>query len=351
MPFLAAAAPFITAGAGALGASATTAGLIGAGAATIGGLAASNQAKSQAGQAAQAAQVDIDKLNSQVQAIAKQNAALSAQLEAEMTPEVPQLRTASNQAILAGIGPNATEDATMKALMARLGTDAIPEVSATQIRPGLLSEAIVASRQQLAQGSQLPQDVRNAVARAAMAKSGTVASGAGVGLGRDIVARDLGLTSLDLLNQRLNNAAQIGSLESGVQQFNAGQLNNVALANAANKGANASNFLNQIQMLNQITGNQYNRALAAGQYGNSIAMPNVGLDPTAVANIVSGNATNASKALSNQANISGAQGNNYLTLAGQLAGYGFGTKAANPYSIDTSVGSGYSPAPYSFTGK
>lgn len=60
---------------------------------------------------------------------------------------------------------------------------------------------------QLALGSAIPADVQDQVIRNAL--EGSAASGFGVTPGgRGLVARDLGLTSLDLLNQRIGTAMQ-----------------------------------------------------------------------------------------------------------------------------------------------
>lgn len=254
-------------------------------------------------QAGQASQVDVAALDEQTRRIAKQNALDSAALEQQLTPEVPQLRTAANTGILAGLTPTAGEASATSLLQSQIG-----QPVAGDINPGLLNEAVAKARSDLALGGQLPQELQNLVTRTALAHAGAVGGG-GLGLGRDIAARDLGLTSLGLQKDRLLQAASLGGQEAGVQQFNVGT-----------HFQNANNLLQQIQMLQAISQGQYGRQLAAGQFGQSIQQPITGLDPTAVANVTVGNQNNQAKYLANQANIQGQQGNNYLALAGNLLG-------------------------------
>lgn len=318
MPFLALAGPI----AGALGASAGTAGLIGAAGSVAGGLLANSQAKKVAGQAANASQVDIDALDAKTREIAKKNALQSAELERQLTPEVPQLRTAANQGVMAGLAPSASDQAAESFLLQSLGHPA-----ASQLNTPLLRAAIAKAHSDLALGGELPLDVRNMVARRAASTAGTVAPG-GLGLGRDITARDLGLTSLDLSNQRLQNASQLGGQELALEGENA----NLGFNNAAHA-------LNIVQLLQQLSGARFGRNLAAAQYGESIQRPVVGLDPGSVADVTIGNSNNRGAALANQANIAGQSSQNLFNFGGQMLGYGllngFGgtaTQAPKPYS-------------------
>jgi len=219
-----------------------------------------------------------------------------------MTPEVPALRTAANNAVLAGVGTSTTDDYT-RGLLSQMA-----EGKVSNAQTPLLQAAIAKAKADLAMGGNISGETQNAVTRSALAKAGTVAPG-GLGLGRDIVARDLGLTSLDLEQRRLVNASQLGGQELQAAQFGT----NTAFNNNAN-------LLNAVQLLNAGQGNQFNRNLAAAQYGQSIRQPIVGLDPGAVANIAVGNANNASAAQTNQANIAGQQSQNYMNLAGQFGG-------------------------------
>lgn len=303
--------------------------VIGAGAS----LYSSNKAQQAVKDAANSSKVDINALDEQTRAIAKRNALDSAALEAQLSPEVPQLRTQANQAVLNSLGGN-----TLQNLQSSIAS------GNGALNTPLLRAAIEKASQNLELGGKLGVDQQNLVTRQGLAKAGGVAQG-NLGLGRDVVARDLGLSSLDLENSRLAAAGQFGQMEQGLGQ------------------ANEGNFLNRAQLIAQLQGTQFGQGLGAAQYGNSIQQPLVGLDPSSVANIAIGNQSNTSRALANQANISGQQSNNYMQFAGNLLGNGiqgytsgkpsvfssFGS-SSTPYSTQGG-GSGYSPAPYNFGAK
>jgi hypothetical protein len=294
MPFLAAAAPLLAAGTTALGGSAVTAGIVGGAASLAGGLASSSAANKANAQAAQAAKVDINALDEQTRKIAKQNALDSAALEAELTPEVPTLRKNANEAVISGLNDQT---------LSKLGTNLSVGMDGGYQSP-LLRGAIAKAAEQLALGGKLDPELQNLVTRKSLAAAGTVAPGS-VALGRDLTARDLGLTRMDLLNKRIAQASGLGQLELGANQ------------------ANEQKMLTRAQLIASLQGARYGQALGAAQYGQSIAQPIVGLDPTAVANVSVGNATNQSKVYANQADAYGKQANNAYQGAGTFFGNAF----------------------------
>ena len=272
--------------------AATTAAVIGATAA-LGGVAVQANAASQARKAANNSGVDIAALDEQTRAIARRNALESAELERQLTPEVPGLRTASNMAVLGGLGPNANQDQSIAMLMARMGQ--------TMSTP-LLNDAIAKAQSDLALGGQLSLDQKNAATRGAASRTGTVTGG--LGLGRDVAARDLGMTAYQVEQQRLANAGSLGGLELNREQ------------------ANAGNFLSQFGALNSYYNNQRSLDLAAAQYANSIAPPVVGLDPSSVANLAIGNNNAQTQARIGAANVAGGTGQGLMGFGGGLLGYG-----------------------------
>jgi hypothetical protein len=245
--------------------------------------------------AAQAGQVNISSLDAMTREIAKRNAEQSAALEKAMTPEVPELRTAANKAVIAGLQPSSAQNAAADSLFARLGGT---------VSTPLLQAAIDKAKSDLALGGKLGVDQQNEVARRAIARTGSVTGG--LGLGRDVTARDLGLTSYNVEQQRLQNAAGIGGQELQREQFN------------------NTNFLNQFQALQNYYNNNRSFSLGAAQYGQSIAPPIVGLDPSSAANIAVGNQNNAQAAATNAANIKGATAQGMTQLGGQFLGFGLG---------------------------
>lgn len=303
-------------------------------------------------------------------------------------------------------------------------------VSARNAGSGLLSDAIAKARSDLALGGALPQDVRNLVARNAAAKGGMVGS---IQLGRDISARDLGLTSLDLAQRRLQNAQSLGAAELASDQFNvsntltADQFNasarnsayglnaqlaqQVALANAAarnsalsqnaqlaqqadsqnaaaqnaagalnaqlaqqaaitNAGnrnqvasqnaqlaqqaslANAGNNMNIAQLIASLNSGDFGRSLAAAQFGQTLAQPVVGLDPSSIANLAVGNSNMQAGAAQNAASIAANRAAGTSQLGGQLLGYGLSgynsfqmpqrTSTLPTYTVPSGVGLGAS---------
>ncbi len=258
----------------------------------------SNRATNAAATAASANQIDITALDAQTKAAAIQNATDSANLEKQLTPEVPALRTAANTAVLnslnQGLDPSIAKGQAM--LSSNLG---VP------LNTPLLNSAIAKAQSDLSLGGRLSTDQQNQATRTGAATAGSVAGpGGGLGLGRDLTARDLGLTSYNVEQQRLQNASTIGGQELNQQQDN------------------SNNLLDQINTLSSIHNNQFNQQLAAAQYGQSIAPPQVGLDPSAIANLTVANQNVKAGGYTSQANIAGAQSAADYKLAGQALGYG-----------------------------
>lgn len=285
----------------------------------------SNQALQAQKDAAKAAQVDIDALNTQTKAIATQNAIDSANLEKQLTPQVPQIRNAAYNGILGGIAQTPQEIQSISLLQNAIANGG---------NMPLLQAAIAKAQSDLNLGGKLDAETQNAVTRSGIANAGSVGGvNGGIGLGRDVVARDLGLTSLQLEQQRLATALGAGGQEQSMQ----------------------GTRLQQIEALNQLAQNPFSRAMAAGQFGESIKQPVVGLDPTAIANLKVGNSNSQAASLANQANIYGKTGQNIATGIGQIGGgllaYNV-TKQPTMYQPTSSyLGSGYSPQPASFAGK
>lgn len=261
------------------------------------------KARDAAGNAISNSQVDLEALDEVVRNMSRRNAFESAALEQELTPEVPKLRQAANEAVLSDVGTN-TLDEYNRGLLSQMAENQVGGP-----RTPLLEAAIAKAKSDLALGGSLNRDTQNQVTRAALSKAGTVAPG-GLGLGRDITARDLGLTSLQLEQQRLDAASRLGGQELNLESLRTGTDFN-----------NRTSILNVAQLLNAINSQRFGRNLAAAQYGQSIRPPVVGLDPASAANVVTGNATNAGAAAANQAGVYGQQSANYMNLAGQLGGY------------------------------
>lgn len=189
----------------------------------------------------------IQSLNDQATKQSIANAQQSKALEAQLTPETQQLRTDATRQLINQMYP----DPYTESLRVNLNT------------PGktgnpLLDQAYAVAQQQLNLGGKLDQETLNQVMRASAARAGSV--GQNLGLGRDLSAQDLGLTSLQLQQQRLAQAQQAA-------------------------GAGTQDILARLQGQNAVGVGNYQRALSAAQLGQSIPMPQVGLNPGSVADI------------------------------------------------------------------
>lgn len=314
--------------------------------------------------------IDVNTLQQQAQAVARQNAANSAALEREFNPGAQELRAGSLEALLAALNP-----ATQQTLM-NLATGGAPALSPLGAAPGvgadnaallsqirsqagepltnngfdsaLTRQAVEAAAQDLALGGQLPQDVRNLVARTALARSAAV-TGGGLGLGRDMTARDLGLTSLDLRRQRLAQAAALGQQEAGLEAANAAMRaqaeqygrQNLFQSQAALDAQDAralqaystqaqlqaqrdalasNNYFNQANLLQNIASGDFARAMSAAQLGQNIAAPQSGLSPGSVADVAVGNVNIANNAQQNANAVRAASGQQQAQFGSQLLG-------------------------------
>src|SRR6478736_491729 len=256
--------------------------------------------------------VDVNLLQQQAQAVANQNAAASAALEAQYNPGAQELRRTSLESVTGqltgpqqGIQGSLPTSGANEALLAQIAAQAGTPLNGVGYDSQLTRNAIAKAQADLALGGLLPQDVRNLIARNALAQSGTVSGG--TRLGRDITARDLGLTSLQLEQARLQAALQAGSAEVGLEQGNAAQRlaaqqyarNNLLQsqqATAADLARQSSDYFNQNSLLQQIQSGNFARALAAAQLGQNIAAPQSGLSPGSVADVAIGNVNLANNA-------------------------------------------------------
>lgn len=323
------------------GATGVLAGAAIAGAATSAyGISQQSKAAKSAADAAAKSHIDIGALDQQTRAIAKQNALDSAALEHQLTPEVPQLRTAANNAVLNGIGGNAAQAAGADFLMSRFGQPISGGFNAPEINTPLLQEAIAKARSDLALGGKLSLDQRNEATRRGAATAGTTSGR--LGLGRDLAARDLGLTSYGVEQQRFANAAGLAPQEANREALGLNRATSIFDRNFAVDQANNNNYLNSFGMLNSYYNNLRQQDLAAAAYGQSIAPPVVGLDPSAVANIAVGNQNNQTQGALNAAGIRAQQGGNLAQFGGQLIGYGmmggFGQSAPKAYPTGPTFG-------------
>lgn len=267
---------------------------------------AANQQKQAAKKAAEGgAPVDIQSLDLQARQLSKRNVADSIALEKQYTPEVEALRRQATESLL----PYTTgADTARDQLRTELYGDFQKAGNNPLARSSLLDDAIAKARADLALGGTLDTATRNEVARAAGANAASVGGGR-LGLGRDISARDLGLKSLDLQNQRLSAASALGGQDQATLQ-----------AQAAQDAANAQRRMSTASLLSDLQGQTFAQRLGLAQFGQSIARPQTGLDPTSLVNLRVGNTNAANAANQQQAAIQAQTGNSIMQGSGQLAG-------------------------------
>jgi len=131
--------------------------------------------------------------------------------------------------------------------------------------------------QELELGGQLPPEIANLISRRAGARAGSVGV-LGSPTGRDVVARDLGLTSFDIRNQRLAAAERLG----GAEQFeNIGQQ---ALTSQIGK-FNIQNRQGIAGLLSGLQSQETQRLLQLAGFGQDIEQPTIGLGGADIANL------------------------------------------------------------------
>ena len=240
--------------------------------------------------------VDIGSLNDQVVSQQTANAKAAKALQDQLNPGVSTLQNTSISDLLAKLQPDQYTEQ-IKALLSKSLT------GDSSINPSLLNSAVSSAQQQLDLGGKLDAETQNQIMRAALAKAGSVAPG-GLGLGRDITARDLGLTSLQLQQQRLQNASTIGGQQLSEQT------------------AQSQQTLAQQQMLAALASGDWTKYLQAAQFAQSIQTPSLGLSGTDVANISLGNTNQSNQAALSLGNLNAAgdvaSGKTYSSILGGL---------------------------------
>ena len=237
----------------------------------------------------------------------KDNAALSNQLEQQYNPYLNSLRQTSMSGLGGYMSMSPTDQALQGGYMNAFNQSANGPLAANPA----LTNAAASANQQLGLGGTLDQSMQNQIMRAGAARAGGLAGpGGGLGMGRDISARDLGLTSLQLLQQRQQQAAQIGGEASnyGLQALNQQQGAMLGYGGAAS-GLGQQQYLRNYNIANMTQG---------------IQQPQAGLSPSSVAGIYTGNINEQNSVNQNQAAINAQLGQSQMSMGGQLMGYGLG---------------------------
>jgi len=245
---------------------------------------------------------------------AEDNYANAIALENKYDPTTAALRLQSNQSLTDVLNGNTAGLQARNKLLGELG-DANPLLKAS-------TENIL---KQLSLGGKLDAETQAAVTKGALEAGGS-AGISGSGAGRGLVARDLGLTSLNLINQR--NAA---ALQGG--------------------NALSADFASRFGLAGTAAAQDQGAALTIANLMNSRALPNAGLDPGAVANLDVGVNNQQNQNIANRAQIQIASNNANAAAISQLIGGlsgAYGSYAGSAAGIlkggGTVTGSGGAPA-------
>lgn len=273
--------------------------------------------------AGQGGGVDIASLDQQARELSKRNIADSIALEKQYDPAVAALREQATSSLLPYAGTNNALSTTGQTLRTDLYGDFSNAGNAQLQQSGLLGDAIARARADLALGGGLDTSTRNEISRRAAANAGSVGGG-GLGLGRDLSARDLGISAMQLGNQRLMNASSLGAQE---QAFNNAQ-GQFGLQNTAQRLSTAG-------LISELGQQDYARQLQLAAFSQGIARPETGLDASSLVNLTTGN-QNATNSLAQQQAAIAAQNRNAMVgAAGTLLGAGINAYGNRPQGKET----------------
>jgi hypothetical protein len=266
-----------------LGVIGTGAAILAASAVGLGGslIAANQNKKAIEGAVGAQKQVDIGKLVADSRVNAEENLRKSLQLEQQYLPGQAAAREAATQQFLRQIDPTGSyaqqREKAVADLLGFTAGGAMPTYKGSELFQSA-ADRILAD---LNLGGQLSADTQSAVVRGALQGAG----GAGVlgsEAGRGLVARDLGLTSLQLQQARQNAALQAGQIQSqlGLQQ--------------------AQQYLQALGLGVDATTGQLQQAGSLYNMVQGIPLPESGLTSSDIANVTVGQ-TNASNQAAMQA--------------------------------------------------
>ena len=249
-------------------------------------------------------QLNISSVISQAQTQAANDLQNSLNLEQQYLPGQAALRSSSNT-LNQNIASGNTTPQTLQNLL--LGQGSSPIVSAGQYVNNPLSTAANTSIQQsLAMGGQLDPSTQAMITQGALQGAGT-AGISGSGAGRGLVARDLGLTSMQVLQGRQNQASAAGNAfgQLGLQ----------------GQSLQLQDYISRLTGANSAVASQNSYGLGLGNLMNNTALPNSGLTGSQVASLDVGNQQIANAARQQSAANTSSLYNSLFGAAGNAADY------------------------------
>lgn len=223
--------------------------------------------------------IDLEELSRLAEAQAERNIARGIELEEQYDPTVAQFREEGLQGLLGamqqpgGVSPEVERMLMDRIMAGDLSVD-MPELQRSPLLDRVREEAM----RDLEMGGQLDAETQNMVARAA---AGRASAGGflGGGMGRDVFARDLGLTSLGLRQQRMGTATQLGAGEEATNLQQQGLRHGVNAQNAQLALQSQQQRLQGLQFLQQERQQEFSNIFGLAQMGQAIPRPVAGLDP------------------------------------------------------------------------
>lgn len=257
-------------------------------------------------------QVDLERLNTDqlaalTEAQARRSWLASLGIEQEFSPETEALRREATAALLSDVrGGGSTMDPAIRArLMQDFGAPAqqlqMPELERSQ----LLDQASAQVLAELGLGGQLDAETRNLVMREA-AQRGSGSGFLGGVIGRDIGARDLGLTSMNLQQQRLGQALNVGQMQQAQNVQQQGLKNALNQANASLQQQGVQNRMGIGGFFNNQGQQEFTNRMGLAGFGQGIERPMGSIDPGALASAYIAD-INQRNQIVNQANIAQGQ--------------------------------------------
>jgi hypothetical protein len=240
--------------------------------------------------------LDIAKVIADARENAAANYANSFSLENQFRPGTAQLRTTVDGSLNTLAGGMTPGFQARDSLLGQLGQ--------SQSTNPLLEASVNSIFENLKLGGTLGRDVQQQAAKAALEKGGS-AGFSGSGAARGLVARDLGLTSLGLLQQRQAQGLQAGSAVGQLQ---------------------LQDFLGRMSAAQGAAGQDAQRTSLLASIIDSRALPESGLSPGGIANLFVGDKNAQDQQRMDLAAASAARNTSNMNAL-----LGFGTQAAGAY--------------------
>lgn len=162
-------------------------------------------------------------------------------------------------------------------------------------RSELLDAARAQALQDLQLGGGLDRETQNLIARASGVRAGQ-GGFLGTRMGRDLSARDLGLTSLQLQQQRLGTAAQLGQGEEATNLAQQGLAAQIAQTNAQLGFQSQQARATAIGFLEDLKQREFANTFGVASFTQSVPRPVAGLDPGSLASAAVGDVNAANQA-------------------------------------------------------